>query len=150
MAPRKTSKKKNDTEKQVKAKAALANAVKAAETNNSTAAKTEASKASAKTSATAKKTEADKAPAKTATDAKAPAKTSTPAKASEQKTFAHIFEIDGAQINSEAIAERVREDYKADGHQLSRVRKMDIYYNFGERKAYYVINDKAEGKYVEF
>jgi len=40
--------------------------------------------------------------------------------------------------------------YVAEGHCAGNIKSMDIYYNFAERKACYVINVKSEDKFVEF
>lgn len=37
---------------------------------------------------------------------------------------------------------------KNDGHRPSNIRSLQVYVNLEERKAYYVINGKAEGKFV--
>lgn len=74
-----------------------------------------------------------------------------PAKAKKaepvQETF---FEFDGGQIMAESIVEKIKEAYKADGHRVSSIKSLRTYVNLYERKAYYVINDKAENKFVEF
>ena len=63
---------------------------------------------------------------------------------------AHIFEIDGTQVSTEDVVARIKDAYKAEGHQIGRIKKIDVYYNFGGRRAYYVINDNPEDKFVEF
>ena len=65
-------------------------------------------------------------------------------------TVKHIFEVDGSQVVTDDVQERIYEDWKAEGHRVGNIKKLDIYYNFGERRAYYVINDKAEDRFVEF
>ena len=47
------------------------------------------------------------------------------------------------------IVARIQEAYKADGHRVSAIKSLKTYLNLEERRAYYVINDKAEGKYIE-
>ena len=120
-------------------------------------AKTSADKAAAKeiTASTTAKTE--KAPAKKSASertekkasTKAPAKKASAAKASTatQETY---FEIAGEQILMEDINERIRQSWLAEGHFPSRLRTIKTYLNLEERRAYYVINGKAENKYVEF
>lgn len=74
-----------------------------------------------------------------------------PAKAKKaepiQETF---FEFEGNQIMAESIVEKIKEAYKAEGHRVSSIKSLRTYVNLYERKAYYVINDKPENKYVEF
>lgn len=72
----------------------------------------------------------------------------SPAKKDPQ--IIHYFEINGEQISTEVITERIKETYKADGHRIGSVKSLDVYYNFDEQRAYYVVNGKAEGKFVEF
>ena len=67
--------------------------------------------------------------------------------ASTQETY---FEIGGEQILMEDINERIRQAWLAEGHFPSRLRTIKTYLNLEERRAYYVINDEAENKYVEF
>ena len=62
----------------------------------------------------------------------------------------HIFEIDGEQISTAEVEERVLAAYKASGHRIGNIKTLSVYYNFAERRAYYVINGKAEQQYVEF
>ena len=91
---------------------------------------------------------------KAVTDKKAGKKTTTARggskKASGEKKISHFFEIDGLQVNTDDITQRIQEAYKAEGHQIGRIKKIEAYYNFEEHRAYYVINDNAEGKFVEF
>lgn len=64
-----------------------------------------------------------------------------------QETY---FEIAGEQILMEEINEKIRQAWLAEGHYPSRLRTIRTYLNLSERRAYYVINGKAENKYVEF
>lgn len=72
--------------------------------------------------------------------------------ASKVKTvdIGNFFEISGEQIKVEDVVKRIQEAYKADGHRIGAIKSMQVYYNFEERKAYYVINGKAEDKFVTF
>ncbi len=63
---------------------------------------------------------------------------------------AHIFEVDGDQIRTDDITDRIYEAYKAEGHRIGNIKTLEIYYNLSERRAYYVINGKAENQSVEF
>ena len=40
--------------------------------------------------------------------------------------------------------------YKAEGHRIGNMKDVSVYYNFAERRAYYVVNGKAEDKFIEF
>ena len=84
-----------------------------------------------------------------AEDVKAPAAAEKkPAKkAVKQPKTEHIFEIDGAQINASTVEARVLEACKAEG---LAAKEIQIYYNFAERRAYYVADGKAEDRYVAF
>ena len=90
-----------------------------------------------------------KSPAKNkATGKTAAKKSSAPAKSgATQETY---FEIGGEQILMEDINEKIRQAWIAEGHFPSRLRTIKTYLNLTERRAYYVINGKAENKYVEF
>lgn len=103
---------------------------------------------------------ADKVPAAKETAKKAIAETKEtvksakrgrPAKAKKaapvEETF---FEFEGTQIMAEDIVAKVKEAYKAEGHRVGSIKSLRTYINAHERKAYYVINGKAENKYVEF
>ena len=104
---------------------------------------------SKKSTALATTEAAPKAEAKPA--AKKPAaKRGISKKADAGRKEAHIFEIDGTQVSTEDVVARIKDAYKAEGHQIGRIKKIDVYYNFGERRAYYVINDNPEDKFVEF
>ena len=100
--------------------------------------------------------EAKKAPAKKAEETKATAKTTkkTTARKAAKKPVEKItevyFEYNGEQILSEELVGRIQEAYKNEGHRISSIKTLRVYINPDERKAYYVINDKAEGKFVEF
>ena len=60
------------------------------------------------------------------------------------------IEFGDNKILSEEIIENIKQAYKAEGHRISSIKKLQVYMNLDEKKAYYVINDKAEGKFVEF
>lgn len=118
-----------------------------------------APKTAEKKTAEAPKAEPKKAePAKTET-AKADAKKAAPKKTT-RKTAAKkakpemiqevFFEYNNEQILAESLVEQIKEAYKNEGHRVSSIKILRVYINPDERKAYYVINDKAEGKYVAF
>ena len=60
------------------------------------------------------------------------------------------FEFNGIQINSDEIIKRAREAYLAEGNSLDDVKSVKVYINANERRAYYVVNDQAESKFIEF
>lgn len=82
-----------------------------------------------------------------------PAKKKTTKMPAAKKTLVieNFFEVDGEQvkIDVEEIKSKIYEAYKNDGHRTSNIRSLKIYYNLLERKAYYVINGKEEGKSVD-
>ena len=84
---------------------------------------------------------------------KTTAKKTTARKAAKkpvEKITEVYFEYNGEQILSEELVGRIQEAYKNEGHRISSIKTLRVYINPDERKAYYVINDKAEGKFVEF
>lgn len=101
-------------------------------------AKTTAKETKATAKTTAKKTTAKKTTARKA------------AKKPVEKITEVYFEYNGEQILSEELVGRIQEAYKNEGHRISSIKTLRVYINPDERKAYYVINDKAEGKCVEF
>ena len=75
-------------------------------------------------------------------------------KVAEKKPVEKIQEVfvefDGEQFKTASIIEKIHEVYKAEGHRVGAIKSLRVYIDPVERKAYYVINDKPEGKYVEF
>ena len=82
------------------------------------------------------------AAAKPAETVKSTEKSSTPA-ATASLTIENYFEIDGEQIKVEDIVDRIRDENK-------NLKTLQTYFNFTERKCYYVADGKADGKFVEF
>ena len=73
------------------------------------------------------------------------------AKRAEKEIVQEVyFEYNGSQILSNELLDRIKEEYKNEGHRISSIKTLRVYINPDDRKAYYVINDKAEGKSVEF
>lgn len=128
MATKKTT--KADTAKKTVEKVAKAT------TEKVTTTKTEVKKAAttAKKKATSTASKAKKTASKVAT-------------ALVEETY---FEFDGFQVSANEINERIKKAYKAEGHRVSSIKSLHIYVNANERRAYYVINNNAEGKYIEF
>ena len=82
------------------------------------------------------------AKSKTATMAAKPAETT---KAVEKSSVAieNYFEVDGEQIKVEDIVDKIYAENK-------NLKTLQTYFNFTERKCYYVADGKADGKFVEF
>lgn len=118
------------------------------ETKRTTAKKAETKKVDAKkveTKVETKKADTKKEDTKVKRAARAKA-----VKKADVNNTTHYFEIEGEQISTADIEERIREAYKADGHRIGNIKDVAVYYNFAERRAYYVVNGKPEDKFVEF
>lgn len=109
-----------------------------------TTAKEAAAKASAKKAEVKEKASSAK---KTVTEKATKAKATVAKLSASQETY---FEIGGEQILMEEINERIRQAWLSEGHYAARLKSIKTYLNIEERRAYYVINGKAEDKYVEF
>ena len=72
------------------------------------------------------------------------------AKKPVEKVQEVYFEYQDEQFQAESLVARIHEAYKAEGHRVGAIKSLKVYINPVEHKAYYVINDKAEGKYIEF
>ncbi len=83
------------------------------------------------------------------TDEKASKKSKKDSKLVEKIQEVYI-EFQEEKILSEEIIDRIKEAYKNEGHRISSIKKLQVYMNIDARKAYYVINDKPEGKSVDF
>ncbi|MDO4166182.1 MAG: DUF6465 family protein [Eubacteriales bacterium] len=92
----------------------------------------------------------EKKPAKTATKPAAKKPGRKPAKKPVEKIQEIFIEYDNEQFQTEKIVEQIHEVYKAEGHRVGAIKSLRVYIDPIVRKAYYVINDKAEGKFVEF
>ena len=79
---------------------------------------------------------------KTATMAAKPAET-TKAVEKSSVTIENYFEVDGEQIKVEDVVAKICAEN--DGFQT-----LQTYFNFTERRCYYVADGKADGKFVEF
>ena len=131
--------------KATEAKTAKAAADTAVAAKEEKAAKTvkETAKATEEKTVKAEPAKAEKkAPAK-----KAPAKKAAKPVETVQEVY---FEYSGGQVLAEDIVGRIKEAYKSEGHRISSIKTLQVYIKPDERKAYYVINDKAEGKFVQF
>lgn len=77
-----------------------------------------------------------------------------PAKRQVKKAPAEIVEEVFVEHNHEQfligdIVNRIKETYKSEGHRISSIKSLKVYVDPAQRKAYYVINEKAEGKSVD-
>lgn len=84
-----------------------------------------------------------KAPAKKTTAKKATAKKSA-AKKVEKKDEVFV-QFAGEEFAVEEVMEKAKAAYVAEGHRASAIKSVRLYIKPEERKAYYVINDKAAG-----
>ena len=55
------------------------------------------------------------------------------------------LQFDGEEWNISECKERAAAAYVAEGHRMSGIKKLTLYLKPEERKAYYVVNDKATG-----
>ena len=94
--------------------------------------------------AEAKKEEAKKEEAKKE-EPKKPAAKRTAKKEAGKLTVTNYFEIGEEQLSVEDVVKRIQVNYEEEGHKLSEIKDLKVYYNFGDRRAYYVINDNPEG-----
>lgn len=65
-----------------------------------------------------------------------------------EKTEETYIQYAGYQFQVEAIVERVKQAYVAEGHRTSSIHSLQVYIKPEEGVAYYVINGKSEGKSV--
>lgn len=101
--------------------------------------------------AAAKTAEAKKAPAKKTPAKKTTAKRATRKTTKKAEPIQEVFyEYAGEQILTEELVGRIKEQYKSEGHRVGAIKSLRVYINPEHRKAYYVINDKAEGSFIEF
>ena len=73
---------------------------------------------------------------------KKPAKRET--KTSEKKGEVYV-QFAGEEFVVEEVMEKAKAAYVAEGHRVSAIKSVRLYIKPEERKAYYVINDKAAG-----
>lgn len=125
---------------------AATKAVAAKKTEEKPAVKTEEKKPAVKTEE--KKPVAKKTVAKKST-AKKPA-TKRAAKKPVEKVQEVFVEYNGDQFLTNEIVEKIHEEYRAEGHRVGAIKSLRVYIDPENRKAYYVINDKADGKFVMF
>ncbi len=68
----------------------------------------------------------------------------------EEAVVETYFEVNGDQILSESITQRIMDTYQNNGCPIGPIKSLRIYLNLNERRAYYVINEEAKGEYIEF
>lgn len=61
-----------------------------------------------------------------------------------------FVEFNGMQICVEELVSRAKEAFIAGGNKIQDVDNVKIYINANERRAYYVINDNPQSKFIEF
>lgn len=61
-----------------------------------------------------------------------------------------FVEFNGMQICIEELVTRAKEAFVASGNSIQDVDNVKIYINANERRAYYVINDNPQSKFIEF
>lgn len=61
-----------------------------------------------------------------------------------------FVEFNGMQICVDELVDRARIAYVEAGNSLQDVDNVKIYINANERRAYYVINDNPQSKFIEF
>ena len=95
------------------------------------------------------KTEAEKEEKKPAAK-KAPAKKEeAPAEMAVKKDTAKLFiEFGGNKFAADEIVEKCKAAYKADNSR-KQVRSIEVYVKPEDNKAYYVVNGKADGLYID-
>ena len=54
------------------------------------------------------------------------------------------------EVTTEAVEERVKAQFAAEGHRVGTIKKLNIYVKPEEYAAYYVINDKFTGRVYLF
>ena len=76
-------------------------------------------------------------------------KTTKKAAPVERTTEVHIqFDYREDIVTNEIVA-KIEDAFKEEGHRVSTIKTLNVYVNVAENKAYYVINGKEEGKFVE-
>lgn len=98
-----------------------------------------------KAKAEEKKPVAAKAPAKKA-EAK---KTTKRAKKPVEKVQEVFVEYGEQQYLTQDVIAKIHEKYKAEGHRVGAIKSLRVYINLEQGRAYYVINDKTNGEFVE-
>lgn len=85
------------------------------------------------------------APVKKTAAKRAPAKKAEPKQAEPQRVDEVVLQFGGSEWSVDAVKESAIAAYVAEGHRASSIKKLTLYVKPEERKAYYVVNDKATG-----
>lgn len=98
----------------------------------------------------AEKKAAEKKPAEKKAAEKKPVekKAAEPKKAAEKAKDKVIVQFAGKEYDSAKIVESCKAAYRADNAR-KQIRAIEVYIKPEENKAYYVVNGKAEGLYIE-
>ena len=113
--------------------------------------KKEEVKPEAEKAAPAKKEET--APAKEVKETKKPGrkagsknKTTKAAKKEESVTEVYVQYGPNGEASVDAVVDRIKNEYVAQGHRASSIKSLKVYLKPEERSAYYVLNDKIQGR----
>lgn len=140
---------KSDT-KTTAAKPAVAAATKAVTAKKDDVKPVAVTKEEPKKEEKAAATTATKKTTRKATKATAKKPGRKPAKKPAEKVQEVFIEHSGNNYQVEEIIEKIHEVYKAEGHRVGAIKSLRVYIQPENNKAYYVINGKEEGKFVEF
>lgn len=113
---------------------------------NTVATKTEAVADKENAVADKAKVVADKAKDTTDKTAKTTAKKTAKKVVKEVMKPQVIVQFQNHEVTTEAVEERVKAQFVAEGHRAGTIKKLNIYVKPEEYAAYYVINDKFTGK----
>ena len=90
---------------------------------------------------------AEKTVKKAETKVKAAAKKPAAKKAAKEVLKPEItVQYQNLEVTTEAVEERVKAQFAAEGHRVGTIKKLNIYVKPEEYAAYYVINDKFTGR----
>ena len=56
-----------------------------------------------------------------------------------------FFQYDGGEISANDYVEKVKQAYVAEGHRVSSIKSLQLYFKPEDNKVYYVINEKITG-----
>ena len=94
---------------------------------------------------------AEKTVKKAETKVKAAAKKPAAKKAAKEVLKPEItVQYQNLEVTTEAVEERVKAQFAAEGHRVGTIKKLNIYVKPEEYAAYYVINDKFTGRVDPF
>lgn len=83
-----------------------------------------------------------------ASDNKKTEKKTSVKKTAEKSKDKFVVQFAGLEFDTQEIIERCKADYKSENSR-KQVRSLEVYLKPDERKAYYVVNNKAEGRFIE-